>query len=358
MTHVSELAYILNKTFNWNKARISCLAQMVKGLIAVKTVNLMEISTSFTTHSKSSSSYRRMQRFFQSFCFDLMQITSFVFDRFYLRGRCVLAIDRTNWKFGKTHLNLLVISIIYQGIAIPIYWKNLSKGGSSSIDHRMYAMINIIYSIGKTKIRCLLADREFIGLEWMRWLRESNLPFVIRIKENTLVGRQPYDRYPTNALSVFRSLSCQKKKCKKKPYYLENLPIYLSASRSLTGNLLIVATMQFDRTALQLYKKRWEIETLFGCLKTKGFNLEDTHLKGKRLEKLLFVVVLSFCWAYLAGLESAQDKPISRRKHGRNSISLFRYGYDLLRQALFQGLSHLKKYFRYLDCDKPRISYI
>lgn len=358
MTHVSELSRILNKTFNWNKARISCLAQMVKGLIAVKTVNLTEISTSFTTSSRSSSSYRRIQRFFQNFHFELMQIVSFVFDRFSLSGKCILVIDRTNWKFGKTHLNLLVISIVYEGIAIPIYWKNLSKGGSSSTDHRMYAMIKTIYSIGRKKIRYLLADREFIGLEWMRWLVKSDLPFIIRIKENTLVGRRINDPYPTNAQSVFRSLACKRRRYKKKPYYLKDLPVYLSASRSPSGDLLIVATIRFDRTVLKLYKRRWEIETLFGCLKTKGFNLEDTHLKGERLEKLLFVVILSFCWAYLAGLERAQEKSIRKKKHGRNSISLFRYGYDLLRQALFQGLSHLEKYFRYLDRDEPRISYV
>ena len=222
----------------------------------------------------------------------------------------------------------------------------------------MYAMIKTVYSIGKKRIRCLLGDREFIGLEWMKWLAQSNLPFVIRIKENTLVGRQPNDRYPTNALSIFRSLACKKRKCKKKPYYLRDLPVYLSASRSPSGDLLIVATMRFDRTALKLYAKRWEVETLFGCLKTKGFNLEDTHLKGERLEKLLFVVVLSFCWAYLAGLEKAKGKPISKKKHGRSQVSLFRYGYDLLRQALFQGLSYLEKYFRYLDCSEPRITHV
>ena len=358
MTHVSELARILNKTFNWNKARIQCLAQMVKGLIAVKTVNLKEISTSFTTSSKTASSYRRMQRFFQSFHFDLMQIVSFIFDRFSLEGKCMLAIDRTNWKFGKTHLNLLVISIVYEGIAIPIYWKNLSKGGSSSTDHRMYAMIKTIYSIGKTRIHCLLADREFIGLEWMKWLVKQNLQFAIRIKENTLLGRHANDRYPTNAHSIFRYLPRKKRKYKKQLYYLKELPVYLCASRSPSGELLILVTMRFSRTALSLYKKRWEIETLFGCLKTKGFNLEDTHLTGERLEKLLFVVVLSFCWAYLAGLERAKNKPIIKKKHGRNSTSLFRYGYDLLRKALFQGLSHLEKYFRYLDCSEPRISYV
>jgi len=270
----------------------------------------------------------------------------------------MLAIDRTNWKFGKAHLNLLVISIIYEGIAIPIYWKNLSKGGGSSTDHRIYAMVKTIYSIGKTRIKCLLADREFIGLEWMKWLIESNLRFVIRIRGNTLVGRSPNDRYPTNALSVFKSLPSKRRKYKKKPYFLQDLPIYLSASRSPEGVLLIVATVQFDRTALFCYKRRWEIETLFGCLKSKGFNLENTHLTGKRLEKLLFIVVLAFCWAYLVGIDRGKLKAITRKNHGRKSLSLFRYGYDLLRQALFQGLSHLEKYFRYLDRDEPRISYI
>ena len=33
---------------------------------------------------------------------------------------------------------------------------------------------------------------------------------------------------------------------------------------------------------------RWQIETLFGCLKTRGFNFEDTHLRdASRLSKMM-----------------------------------------------------------------------
>ena len=69
MKHINELASILNKHLNWNKARVTCLAQMVKGLLAVKTVNLAEIATSFSSETHSASSYRRIQRFFEKFDF-------------------------------------------------------------------------------------------------------------------------------------------------------------------------------------------------------------------------------------------------------------------------------------------------
>jgi len=29
------------------------------------------------------------------------------------------------------------------------------------------------------------------------------------------------------------------------------------------------------------YKRRWEIEVLFQCLKSRGFNFEETHLKDE-----------------------------------------------------------------------------
>jgi hypothetical protein len=51
-------------------------------------------------------------------------------------------------------------------------------------------------------------------------------------------------------------------------------------------------------TALSDYARRWEVETLFGCLKTRGFCLEATHVtEPERLRKLLALVALAFCWA-------------------------------------------------------------
>jgi hypothetical protein len=69
----------------------------------------------------------------------------------------------------------------------------------------------------------------------------------------------------------------------------------LVGHRCEDDDFLIVATTESADNALEIYGYRWEIETLFGCLKIRGFNLED------RLEKLMAVLAVAFCWAHKIG---------------------------------------------------------
>lgn len=60
--------------------------------------------------------------------------------------------------------------------------------------HKCHDILFITWTLGKEKIRVLLADREFIGEEWFRFLIEQEIPFIIRIKQNSMVEgiRQGY----------------------------------------------------------------------------------------------------------------------------------------------------------------------
>ena len=49
-------------------------------------------------------------------------------------------------------------------------------------------MEKMLKHIPKSHIHVVVADREFIGKEWFRWLDTQQIPFVIRIKENALVS--------------------------------------------------------------------------------------------------------------------------------------------------------------------------
>jgi len=40
---------------------------------------------------------------------------------------------------------------------------------------------------GVEKIASLTANREFTGEKWFSWLKEKGIPFVIRLKNNTLI---------------------------------------------------------------------------------------------------------------------------------------------------------------------------
>ena len=69
------------------------------------------------------------------------------------------------------------------------------------------------------------------------------------------------------------------------------------------GTYLIVVADRPGHQALERYKQRCQIEVLFGALKSRGFNLEETHLReARRLETLAGVLAIAYCWAYHVGV--------------------------------------------------------
>lgn len=58
---------------------------------------------------------------------------------------------------------------------------------------------------------------------------------------------------------------------------------------------MVLACNADSDKALLRYAQRWQIETLFSALKSRGFNLEDTHITTThRLDKLLSLLAIAF----------------------------------------------------------------
>ncbi len=78
--------------------------------------------------------------------------------------------------------------------------------------------------------------------------------------------------------------------------------------------------------------------------------MEDTHITDlDKIEKLIFVLALAFCWAYRIGDIVVQDEPIPLKTHGRKARSLFRDGLNVIRWAIFRGVGR-RKFRRLLSC--------
>ena len=112
--------------------------------------------------------------------------------------------------------------------------------------------------------------------------------------------------------------------------------VYLSALRLEDGELLILASSQQPEGALNRYIHRWEIETLFACLKGRGFRFESTRLTAQdRIENMMAVLAIAFAWAHKMGdWLHTERKAITVKRHQRLAISYFRYGLDWIRRAL------------------------
>ena len=344
MKHINELSQILNKILNWNKARVDCLAQMIIGIIKVKSVNLAQVALGVDSASKKESRYRRMQRLLHSYKFDQSIIFQVIQTLFPLPKKLILIMDRTNWKFGKTHINFLVISIACKGIALPIFWINLAKAGNSCGKERIQAVTSVLNQVGKKRVKYLLADREFVGTEWFDWLMETQLKFLIRMKKNVLIKAHG-QKCLVPLESLFRTLNVCRRRKIKQPVILGKHQLYVAASRAPDGELLIVASPKKIKNPIGLYRRRWEIETLFGCLKKRGFCFEETKITiPERIEKLFFILAIAFCWSYAAGIEKAENQPIRKINGKSTEYSLFRYGYDLLREVFLNIESKMESF--------------
>nr|WP_225903097.1 transposase [Pseudanabaena yagii] len=162
---------------------------------------------------------------------------------------------------------------------------------------------------------------------------EPCTPLRIRIRKNTLLddGQKQLRAevcFQDLQIGEFRVL------CKRRQIWGHWL--YIAAMRLEDGDLLLLATDHAPYTAVTDYAKRWGIETLFGCFKSRGFCLESTHLQdAERLSKLIALLTLALCWCFSSGLWQFLLNPLKPKKHGRLPKSIFRLGFDFLRHIVF-----------------------
>jgi hypothetical protein len=316
----------------WHKSRLVCLCASILALIQMRTVNLAQLAVALAGDATTDSNYKRLQRFMR----DPLDEDAFALQMATLLSNpkpWVLTLDRTNWEIGEKVVNILVLAIAHQGAAIPLLWTMLDKKGNSNTAERIALLERFVRLFGAARIQCLTADREFVGKQWVEYLLRTKIPFRLRIKANNRVssarGR------PTSASHLLRFLAPDYCTILKGRRCIWGLNLYIAGLRLAKGDYLILITDHEPDTALEDYARRWEIETLFGCLKTRGFRFEDTRLtRPERLTKLIAVLALTFFWAQRIGEWLHTQKPIRIKTHGRRAISLFRLGLDHLRRIL------------------------
>jgi hypothetical protein len=333
MADLRSLERTLAETVAVNKARRNFLAKFMVALIQVKTVNLVEVSNSFAGRAKAESSYKRIQRFLRFFELPYAVTAAALVRLVGVPPPFVLTLDRTQWQLGEVWLNVMVIGVAYKGVAIPVLWTILEKKGCSSTAEKVALVQEFVRLFGAESILFLAADREFADQGLMGYLRRSSIDFRIRVKRNTKVSNGRGEL--VQAFRLFRSQRTGAALTIAPPRECWGMRLYFTGMRLESGDYLIVAAPQSTPEALEDYGRRWEIETLFGCLKSRGFRLEQTHVRDpERLKKLLALLALTFCWAIVVGEWLVAHKPLRVKKHGRKCKSLFRHGLDHLRRIV------------------------
>lgn len=346
--HVTELTSVLQAHLPWHKARLTFFARFVLALLQLGTVNLTKLALALNPRVRSASNYRRIQRFLSGFALEGDACARLLLSLVPSGGPFLVILDRTNWQFGTRDLNILLLAVAHRGIAFPILWTVLEKKGNSNTAERIALLRRFLRLVPPERIEALLADREFIGTRWFGFLLQERIPFYIRIKHNLQVSGKCRI---VSAASLFASLPLtgERRLRGRREICGQRLHLVGMRYRGRTHKieyLLLVASHRPEK-ALACYGRRWEVETLFGALKSRGFDLEATHVShADRLEKLLALLAFAFAWAHHVGEWLHETvAPVKKKTHGRASRSLFRHGLDLL-QSVLLNLEHRYEAFQ------------
>lgn len=356
---IGALRHCLGAHLSMRKSRLESFCVLVVGVLLSRTVNLSHLAGMFPTRAEIASNYRRLQRFFEQVELDSDQLARVVVRIARIgSGPWLLALDRTSWKFGRRDVNVLMLAIVHNGIAIPVMWDVLDRAGNSTTAHREALLSRFCNVFGAEAIAGLIADREFVGTAWMAFLAENNIPFILRIKDAFQIRLADGRCCPV--ASLFRKLAIGGRRYVRADCRLGSRgsvlgpPVKLAATRLASKELLVVATNTDPRIALTNYRRRWEIETLFAASKTRGLNLEDTHITNpERIAKLIAVLAVAFIFAHATGEWSARHRPIIIKTHKRKAKSIFRVGFDLLRKILIQGAREAVQCWKAIMAGQP-----
>ncbi len=307
-----------------NLARLKCLTLLLTSLLRHRTVNLTILASENFSGAKNESCYRRFQNFFLRSHLCLTSIGGFILQRIPRPAEgWVLSMDRTNWKYGKLHINILTVGIVINKVAVPVVWKVLpqkTKRGNSNTKQRIAITQKLLLLMEPEDIRVLTMDREFGGEKWLKWLESKCIGYVVRIKSNTIIDGMYAREYGTTR----KSEGGKRRAIWGMGLFFSSKVIQSKGRRD--SRLYVISNRYGGKEALELYKLRWGIEQLFSHLKKRGFDLEATHMTDcAKLEKLFALVSLAFLISFGWGLHLRKD---GRANQAVRRKSLFRQGLE------------------------------
>lgn len=360
MWYMHSITNVLSDHLGWHRARLKCMARFIVALLQRTTTDLGALAVALKGSVQTASNHRRIQRFLAEYDIDFAMLGRFVAHLVPESPPYEVVVDRTEWEFGDTPVNILTVGIAHDKMAFPVTQATLPTGGGSSSDDQIHVLERFLQPVGPASIQVLTADREFISVGWLKQLKKEGIPFAIRLRADRKVADTP-NKGALPARMYARAVSPGGERVLEGNRYLfgdggettgVRVVIRRAEDEDAEDPFLILATWGVDpEKASTFYRKRWSTETMFAALKSRGFRLEETHLtEPDRVNRLIGLLALAFAWARLVGeLRASRDDPPPRKSHGRRQWSVFRYGLDALTRLLTTEESKDWTFFTYLS---------
>jgi hypothetical protein len=338
----------------FNLAQYLTLCILVNLLQNLKTVRLEEMARRFPYPIKLRSRIKKLQRFLSLKQWKIEKvwfpiIKEWIIKQWKPEKLIYLVIDRTQWGV----INILMVSLVYNNRAIPIYFDLLKKKGSSNFSEQKQVLEPSLNLFKEFKI-VVLGDREFCSVDLGKWLSNKERVYLsLRLKKNEYVELEPDIWFRLDELYLCPGMS----------FYYQGIKV--TKTRGFAGiNLVgkwrrnyrkksskepwfLLTNLNNFSEAISAYKKRMGIEEMFRDLKLGGYNLESTKVENERLIALIILITLAYSYSTFIG-EEIKRKGISEylvrpTEKGRNYKRHSDFSIGLNAFNFLDGISFFQK---------------
>jgi len=170
-----------------NQAQYLLLVLLIGVLQTVKAVKLELLANALPLPILFESRRKKIQRFLDWEAFSIENcwfswLKQLVAQYWSANDLLYIAIDRTSWGWA----NILMVSLIWNHRAWPIYWIILDKKGSSNLKEQQAVLVKVIGLLEDYRL-VVLGDREFCSVKLGKWLSDQDTYFCLRQKQDTYV---------------------------------------------------------------------------------------------------------------------------------------------------------------------------
>ena len=338
---MSNLRQLYPKRLTGRQVRhLNTLTAMMSGIVQSQACHLEKIARKLTDKTQVESRIKRFTRFNQNQQVDAetyyIPFLEPLIAALVSSGSITLAMDGSETGCGCT---TLMVSLIYKKRALPIAWQTVvgNKGHLPEETHvALFKRVQKLFP--KSCHLVFLGDGEFDGINLQAAIKDAGWEYVCRTACNRIIT-DGGDEFALSEIGLVEGerIDMPDVQITRKQYG----PVLVIAwwCAGYVDPIYLVTNMACVDEACHWYRRRFLIETFFSDQKSRGFNLQRSHLRNPdRIDRFLMATCLAYIWMIYLGVKVHKNKAELRMFHRANrcDLSLFQLGLRYLEYLLNQ----------------------
>jgi hypothetical protein len=325
-----------------HQGHIQTLALMITGIVIGRNAQLSKISEEAPVEAKDKSTEMRLRRWVKNSEIDV-DVMYMPFARQILEALSmsplILVMDGSQVGRG---CMVLMVCVVYKKRALPIAWVVYKgKKGHTTAKRHIQVLEKVLPLLPEDSEVVLLGDAEYDTTEMLLWVH-GNTPwhYVMRTSPQIYVQEgeksQAIGAYPLTRGHLFH---------REQVGFTQEASLILNVvgwwGSRYEEPIFLVTNLPNAYLACRYYRRRFQIETFFSDQKSRGFQINKSHLSDPaRLSRLLIAAFLAYIWMICLGLWVVTTKQTGWiDRTDRIDKSLFRLGLDWIKHALKRNLA-------------------